>query len=212
MLTQHGTAPPVEREMNTKPLFIAAVALSSSLGRAAIVQFVESGTASSEWTGAGGTLSVRSFTLTATYDTSNRSPYAISGTSKVGYSTPIQQGTLSIQGYGTFALVGTYVAWVSTTDRYVGVSPNNISHGYVINGPFNAAVGPWDMTSSIGPLSGPSDVSGPIGTSGGNFYFTSQPSISITFQATVLPVPCTAAIVLAGSVLCAARRRRPKAA
>jgi hypothetical protein len=150
-----------------------------------------------------------SFTITSTADTAqitNPFPGII--------SVPNLTATVTVSGLGT----GTFTNETTTVDNqvFMRVGISDLGLGLAILFIDNAAFGSYDLTSSIGPLTGPTAInSGQLfPTTAGNFSLTSVPSA--TFQATLqgLPEPASFTLLgigIAGMAGYAWRRRKQQA-
>jgi hypothetical protein len=197
-------------------LIFAVTFLTTTQAKANPVTFVETGTDS-------GTLNGQPFsnaavTITATGDTSNQESWpsgpdtliTITGTSAF----------LQIAGVGTFNFTEPTSFILDSTWNNLLFRVGSSSASSILSGFQNVGFLNWDMTSSIGPISGMgwlnADMEPSFSTDGGPLYLNPEFGL-LTFQATVsadspVPEPCT--ILLVGSSLAGlvAFRKRFKAA
>ena len=139
--------------MNPLPASLALVALccaSASPAAAATIELVHTGR------GSGSVGKVKftdaAFTITAVGDTEKRLPY------DTGFFIDHASATIAIEGVGVFQLMTPTRTFVLHTGNIVGFSRAGLSGGDLFDGPTTDAVHEWDMRSSIGPLSGSSNL------------------------------------------------------
>jgi hypothetical protein len=117
--------------------------------------------------------------------------------------------SINIAGVGTFDFITPTRTFVNNNIPLVGFSRAGISGSDLFNGPGNAEFASWDMTTSIGPLSGGGNLiqwgSEDVMTSGGVLFFADG-FTDAQFTA-IVPAPASLALIgLAG--ITATRRRR----
>jgi len=191
---------------NTKQSVLIAgiVGLASALASAAPITFVHEGSGSGTLDGVAFSAL---FTITASGDTNNRIGFGS------GWYIGHTASTINIDGVGSFDFVTSTRTFVNNGAQLVGFSRGDADGGSdLFNGPVNDAFGGWDMTTSIGPISGGGDLlqwgSTPAVVTTGGVLFFDDFFTDARFTATVVPAPAT----LLGLVgLAATRRRRSNA-
>ena len=179
----------------------AAFALiATSSASAAIIDFTYSGIASGQWLNglySGQSFTNKAFTITASSLTELVTPYSD------GYKTTTSGATVTIEGYGSFAVTSETAVWVGNTFGRSGFGIRNSSDILSLG---DSAFDTWNMQSSLGPITRTGVFAGGnLWTTGGAVRFTG--STAMTFTATVAPAPGAVALVgLAG--LAGGRRRR----
>ena len=179
----------------------AAFALiATSSASAAIINFTYSGIASGQWLNglyAGQSFTDRAVTITARSLTELVTPYAD------GYKTNTSGATMTIEGYGLFAVTSDTAVWVGNTFGRSGFSIRDSSDILSLG---DSAFDTWNIQSSLGPITRTGVLAGGnLWTSNGVVRLTG--STAMTFSATVVPAPGAVALVgLAG--LAGSRRRR----
>jgi len=186
-------------------LFCIAFAVCASLGNTAAADVI---TFSHEGIGGSGTLNgvpfgPADFTITAIGDTSNR----VSTVS--GYSIDHDSASVSIAGLGSFDFLVNTRTFVNNNTWRVGFSRAG-SAGDLFNGPQdNATFSAWDMTSSVGPISGTGFTFqwgfGDIQTTGGVLIFDDL-QLPNAFSA-VIPSPSSVALLSPAGLVLSRRRR-----
>ena len=176
-----------------------ALIATSSAG-AAIIDFTYSGIASGQWLNglySGQSFTNKAFTITASSLTELVTPYSD------GYKTTTSGATVTIEGYGSFAVTSETAVWVGNTFGRSGFGIRNSSDILSLG---DSAFDTWNMQSSLGPITRTGVFAGGnLWTTGGAVRFTG--STAMTFTATVAPAPGAVALVgLAG--LAGGRRRR----
>jgi PEP-CTERM motif len=161
---------------------------------------------------AGNAFASSSFTITAVGDTANKA--SCGGTCDYIDHDSV---SITITGLGTFSFsTGTRTFFEDAAD-IAGFSRAGASGLDLFYSPQTAVLNGWDLTSSIGPISGVSQLLqwapgfGSMETSGGTLVFTTGTNDS-TFQAIADPgtVPEPTSLALAGLALlgCVAASRR----
>ena len=179
----------------------AAFALiATSSASAALINFTYSGIASGQWLNglyAGQSFTDRAVTITASSLTELVTPYSD------GYKTNTSGATVTIEGYGLFAVTSDTAVWVGNTFGRSGFGIRNSSDILSLG---DSAFDTWNMQSSLGPITRTGVFAGGnLGTTFGAVRLTG--TTAMTFSATVVPAPGAVALVgLAG--LAGSRRRR----
>jgi len=147
------------------------------------------------------------FTITTQADTADRID--------LGFGWALQHtiATIEIEGLGSYDFITETRTFINDFNNTVGFSIND---GFdLFNGPINDInLSNWDMTTSIGPVSGDGVLytswdTFNINSTGGIIFFRSDANTTATFSATVVPTP-TALTLLTLTTLTATRRRRTK--
>lgn len=152
------------------------------------------------------------FTITAQGDTSARVTIA------PDFSIQNTAASITIGALGTFNFITATRFFVNNTS----IGPNPSVGFSITTGPDIFDFGPqpvfatWDMTTSIGPISGingytltPSNY-GTLNTSGGVLAFLSGTGIPTSFEATVVPEPAPLLLLGSGLIGLAGLRRKFK--
>ena len=195
---------------------LSAIALGiTSLASAAPISYTQSGFGSGTIDGvAFGSLAPVAFTITATGDTDNRQSILVGGVFLIAYFIDNDSASIDIEGVGTFDFTTPtrFFANQESGNGLVGFSLAGLFGSDLFDGP--TAPG-WDMTTSIGPLNGPGKVwwAPGIFTDGGELVMNRANS-DATFEAVVGsdPVPEPAALLLLGTGVAMALRRRSRRA
>lgn len=144
------------------------------------------------------------FVITAVGNTADRVDMGF------GYYINHTSASIWIDGLGTYNFLTPTRTFVNTDGSMVGFSRANLDGLDLCNGPINAVFNAWDMTTSIGPVSGDGGVlqwtDGDIFVEGGLVLDMIAGETQVTFTATVVPAP--ASLALLGLVAAGARRRR----
>lgn len=163
--------------------FVAGVLLASQTSNADPVTFSFTGTG----TGAvgGNSFTNALFDISIMGDTNNSMPVP-------GFpnSTRVLSNSATVTINGTVSQIIPQLSVFSNTGGFVGLAlPPSTD---LILGPSDPAFAPWDLTTSIGPITGEASFSNwssvTIGTSNGNLVFDDD-DIETTFTAVVTPVP-----------------------
>jgi len=185
----------------TKSSYLVAglVGLAASAVSASPITMIHEGSGSG--TIGGVSFGTSGFTITTTGDMDNRVD--------VGFGWFIDHTTASINiaGVGTFDIISPTRTFSNNASQIVGFSRSAGSD--LFNGPSNAAFATWDMTTSIGPISGAGNTlqwgNFDVITSGGVLFFDDG-ATDAQFTA-IIPAPASLALIgLAG--ITATRRRR----
>lgn len=182
----------------------ATLALAGTV-HAAPITYVHTGSGSGTLNGvAFGALAPVSFTINATADTDN-----LISCGAPCLSNDNLTASITIDSLGTFDFI--------TATRFfanggiVGFSRAGTNGWDLFNGP---AVASWDMTSSLGPVSGSAQLIQwslvPVNTTGGVLVFDNNLQVASTFTATVgsNPVPEPTPLALLGAAVLALSLRR----
>jgi MYXO-CTERM domain-containing protein len=183
-------------------LAIAAGALSAvvaSSASAAVIDFTYSGVASGQWLN--GQFSGQSFTNKA-FTITLRSLTELVTSYSDGYKTNTSGATVTIEGYGLFAVTSETAVWVGNTFGRSGFGIRNSSDILSLG---DSSFDTWNMQSSLGPITRTGAFNtAALWTTGGALRFSGSPAV--TFTATVVPAP--GAVALLGLAGLAGRRRR----
>jgi hypothetical protein len=192
---------------------LSALALGIASAASALpITYTHSGFGSGTLDGvAFGSVAPVAFTITAHGDTDNREN-AMAGPFLVAYFIDNDDASIEIEGVGTFNFTDPTRFFSNVENGLVGFSRAGLFGADLFNGP---TAGGWDMTTSIGPLSGPGKVwwDGNVSTDGGELVFNRADS-DATFEAVVGgdPVPEPASLLLVGTGIAMAVRRRARRA
>jgi MYXO-CTERM domain-containing protein len=119
-----------------------------------------------------------------------------------GYKTNTSGATVTIEGYGLFAVTSETAVWVGNTFGRSGFGIRNSSDILSLG---DSSFDTWNMQSSLGPITRTGAFAGGnLWTTGGAVRFSG--STAMTFTATVVPAP--GAVALLGLAGLAGRRRR----
>lgn len=177
-----------------KFLFLLFFSICTVNANAAPITYIHTGSGSGTLNGvAFGASAPLNFTITAVGDTNNVSScggYCL-------YNDNIS-ASIYIETLGSFDFT---TATRFFMNSIVGFSRAGSNGADLFNGPTLVS---WDMTSSIGPVSGTASLlqwgNSNIDTTGGVLFFNDQSNIASTFSATVaaVPEPSSYALLLAG--------------
>lgn len=191
---------------------LSAMALGiATLASAAPITYTHSGFGSGTLDGVGfGGAAPVAFTITAQGDTDNRQSVLGGGIFLIAYFIDNDSASIEIEGLGTFAFTTPTRYFSNVENGIVGFSRAGFGGSDLFNGPNG---GGWDMTTSIGPLTGDGFLWwGPnVFTDGGLLEFN-RLSSEATFEAVVGPVPEPASLLLMGAGIAMAVRRRVRRA
>jgi hypothetical protein len=155
----------------------------------------------------------RNFVITAHGDTDNRRLLLNVGGSPFGWSMDHSSAEIANDGFSS-------VDFTSETRTFVNNVLSSVGFGRaggadLYDGLGEPSVEEWDMTTSIGPFSSGGFLTqwnlqmSEVQTSGGQLAFNEKFfTTGATFQATVVPEPSTAALLVLGCVLGLVVRRR----
>jgi hypothetical protein len=114
------------------------------------------------------------FTITETADTANRQ--SIGG--PVGFLIDDSSASIAISGVGTFTFLTPTLIFVNNTSTRVGFSRADTIID-LFDGPVNTVFATYDLTTSIGPISGSGTLQqwqfSPVNISGGSLGFIPDP-------------------------------------
>ena len=120
-----------------------------------------------------------SFTITELLDTTNRQSFT------GGYFIDDTSASIAIAGIGTFGFTTPTRSFVN--DISEGFSRATYAGNDLLDAPDNSAFSTWDMTTSIGPFTGPGAIFqwavSPVLTTGGTLVFDTDVDATVTFQA-----------------------------
>jgi hypothetical protein len=128
----------------------------------------------------------------------------------VAYFINNDDASIEIEGLGTFNFTIATRFFSNVENGLVGFSRAGVLGTDLFNGP-NA--GGWDMTSSIGPLTGPGKIwwDGGVFTDGGELlFFTDDSRAAFTAVVGPVQVPEPASLLLLGAGVAMAVRRRAR--
>jgi len=189
----------------TKSSYLVAglVGLAASAVSASPITMIHEGSGSG--TIGGVSFAASAFTITTTGNTDNRVDFGF------GWFIDHTAASINIAGVGTFEFITPTRTFVNNSIPLVGFSRAGISGADLFDGPNDAALAAWDMTTSIGPLSGGGNTVQwgggfeDVMTSGGVLFFADG-FTDAQFTA-IIPAPASLALIgLAG--ITATRRRR----
>lgn len=195
--------------MNFKRLaWLTAFLLSATFAAPITIIYTSSGSGSIGST----TFTNATFTITELLDTANRQSFL------GGYSVDDTSASIAIAGVGTFNFTTTTRSFVNNLISLAGFSRGGVNGSDLLYASANAVLGTWDLTTSIGPITGTGQLlqwaTPTISTSGGTLTFSNNRTTT-TFQATVgtaTPEPSAVSLAwlgLAGISWMIRRRRVP---
>ena len=180
-----------------KFLFLLFFSMCTVNANAAPITYIHTGSGSGTLDGvAFGASAPLNFTITAIGDTNNVASCSIGCIYNDNISASIHIETL-----GSFDFTTATRFFMNNNSGTVGFSRAGSNGADLFNGPTLVS---WDMTSSIGPVSGTASLlqwgNSNIDTTGGVLFFNNQSNIASTFSATVaaVPEPSSYALLLAG--------------
>lgn len=186
--------------IKTSVLLLAAASLAFS-AVADQITFIHTGKGSGLLNGV--FFSDADFTITGIGDTSTRV------TDGDAYSIVHTSATIQIAGVGTYTFLTQTITAANLAQGNTYFS-NGAADLALMRSGSDASVSGWDMLSSFGPISGPGDLlqwgNSPVNTDGGILEFRPGSSPS-TFQAIVVPVPSSLALLGVSGVVAGRRRR-----
>jgi hypothetical protein len=197
-----------------KTLLVAAILSGLTFAADADqIQFTQTGTGSGTL---GGTpFSNLSFTISAIGDTSNIFPDPHPGVDALNVDN--DSASITLGNLGTFQFTSGTKFFVNHGNLTVGFSRAVAPGNDLYNGPTDSSFATWDMTTSIGPISGigrlfqwlAAGLDNPaVTTTGGDLIFDDAMDIPVTFTATVtVPEPSTLALLTLGALGLLARRK-----
>jgi hypothetical protein len=186
--------------MSYMPTIIASTLGVACVSSAAPINFIHEGFGSGTLDGVAFSAA---FTITAVADTSDRNQLVFGG-APYGWDIEHTSAAIDIDGLGSFDFITGTRTFVNNDGPVVGFSRSNDDGGSdLFNGPTDAAFAAWDMSTSIGPISGlgillqwgtPFEN---ILTTGGVLYFdhADHAEIDVRFTATIIPTPATLALL-----------------
>ncbi|WP_425039538.1 VPLPA-CTERM sorting domain-containing protein [Primorskyibacter sp. S187A] len=148
-------------------------------------------------------------TITATGDTNNIQSFGS------GFFINHASASIEILGVGTFDFLSPTRTFVNNANEVVGFSREGANGNDLLNGPEDSIFSSWDMTTSIGPVTGDLEylqwTNSPVETDAGTLVFNNA-TVFGSFEAIVAPVPLPAAgwLMIAGIGGLAAMRRNRK--
>lgn len=180
-----------------------------SVARAALITFTDEGSGSGSLNGI--SFNNTNFTIIGTGDTSNRESF-----SGQGFFIDNDSASIEINGVGNFTFTTPTRVFVNNFYSTVGFSRATQTGLDLYNGPSNSVFNSWDMLSSIGPISGSTQLlqwsSKSINTDSGILIFNDESTTGV-FTATIAAVPEPQTILGAATALLfgsALKRKRSK--
>lgn len=187
-------------------LILACASGAGSAAWAAPIEFTYGGTAQGRLNGV--LFGASSFTISAWGETDSRRVLH-GGDGPEGYSIEHQSARIEIAGLGLIHFVSPTRTFVNNQMGVMGFSRGGEAGIDLYDGPTSDAFRAWDMTRSVGPVSGTAELwswlSPPVFTDRGILYLFNDLSVAGTFSATV---PAPGAGALAGLCVCVLVRRR----
>ena len=185
---------------------LVGLAVSASAANAAMITFIHTGIGSGTLDGV--PFSNAQFSITAVGDTDNLSQ-VFSHFSSIAHAS----ASITIQGIGTIDFV-TPTATAVNNNLQIAAFARDLGGGIISDlGYFgrDAALGAWDMLTSIGPVNGDGDLLqwslSPVVTSAGVLVFASAQDAGGTFQAIVVPAPASIGVLTLGGMIVTRRHR-----
>lgn len=178
-------------------LALGLIGLAATAASAWPISFIHEGSGSGTIDGVAFSAA---FTITATADTDNRESFV------GGHWIDHTSATIEISNLGTFDFIQATRTFVA--GNIVGFSRAGEAGRDLFNGPSDAALLGWDMTTSVGPVSGAGDLlqwDTQVHTTAGVLFFDDA-TTDARFTAIVVPAP--AAIALFGLAAIRPSRRR----
>jgi len=175
---------------------VAALLLTSSTAAAQTITLVHEGVGTGEL--AGVPFTQAPFTITCTADLADVVPLP---PPLAGAQVDHQLATIEIAGVATVDFITSTRTFLNNGLSLVGFSRTIVSGADLFNGPGHVQLTTWDLTTNIGPLTGPGtllqwEFNDPqVSTTGGVLTMDDDSNVPTTFRAFVGPPPvnyCTA--------------------
>lgn len=139
------------------------------------------------------------FSIYELADTANRVQTNLFGSA--GFYIDDTSASINISGVGSFNFTISTRTFVNNTTATVGFA-RALDFMDLFDGPSTNAFQTWDMLSSIGPITTTGEIvqwnTPPVTTDGGVLVFNTALSVPATFEATLIPEPCSCNLMIWG--------------